>query len=310
VWITSSLSTARTPTVVALGNFDGVHRGHQKVLAPIFQTDLTTQASAAIATVVTFSPHPRAFFSGEQQPLLTPLDEKVAALTRLQVQQLVLLPFNRELADLTPQDFVQQILVEGLNVQHISVGQDFCFGRDRSGTSEDLQAIAAQFNIPVTIVPLYTEGCDRISSSAIRTALAQGNIPTANTLLGRAYSLHGTVVHGQQLGRTLGFPTANLEVPAQKLLPRQGVYAVWVEQCDCTLHPGVMNLGQRPTVNGRQQTLEVHLLDWAGDLYGQSLTVRLVEFLRPEQAFSSLDELRQQIHRDCQRARQELVTPA
>ena len=337
MWITSSLTTARTPTVAALGNFDGVHRGHQKVLAPILQgscldqlnpgsvatsgqqpsqlegcqgsdrsPDPNPQGDRPLRTVVTFFPHPREFFAGERRPLLTPLDEKVRELAKLGIEQLVLLPFDQGLAQLTPQEFVQRILVDGLDARHISVGEDFCFGRDRSGTTADLRAIAATFGVQVTVVPLYADGGDRISSSAIRNALSQGTVARANHLLGRPYALTGTVVQGQQLGRTLGFPTANLETPPQKLLPRQGVYAVWVD-LDGTLHPGVMNLGHRPTVNGLQQTLEVHLLDWSGDLYHRRLSVFLSHFLRPEQKFDSLDALKDQIQADCQRANHLLI---
>lgn len=340
MWITSSLTTARTPTVAALGNFDGVHRGHQKVLAPILpgscvdqlapdsvamsvghqrsqpgaaqesdcSLDANSQRDRPLRTVVTFFPHPREFFAGERRLLLTPLDEKVWELAKLGVEQLVLLPFDQGLAQLTPQEFVQRILVDGLDARHISVGEDFCFGRDRSGTTADLRAIAATFGVQVTVVPLYADGGDRISSSAIRDALGQGNIARANHLLGRPYALTGTVVQGQQLGRTLGFPTANLETPPQKLLPRQGVYAVWVD-LDGTLRPSVMNLGHRPTVNGLQQTLEVHLLDWSGDLYQRRLTLFLSHFLRPEQKFDSLDALKEQIQADCQMAKYLLTAP-
>ncbi len=314
MWITSSLNTVRTPTAVALGNFDGVHRGHQRVFAPILQRrswqpppspNAESVADGPIPTVVTFVPHPREFFSGDRRLLLTPLNEKVRVLDQLGMKQLMLLPFDHNLAHLSPHDFVKQILIDGLQAQYISVGQDFCFGRDRKGTTDDLRAIASSYGAKVTIVPLYTDGGDRISSSAIRRALADGNVDKVNHLLGRPYGLNGTVIRGQQLGRTIGFPTANLDVTDQKLLPRQGVYAVWVE-VEGSRQPGVMNIGQRPTVGGVQQTIEVHLLDWTGDLYGRSLTVELCNFLRPEQKFDSLDALKQQIHIDCDRARQQL----
>jgi riboflavin kinase/FMN adenylyltransferase len=268
-------------------------------------TESGIATAALIPTVVTFFPHPREFFTGDRRLLLTPLDEKVRMLDQLGLKQLMLLPFNHDLANLSPHDFVKQILIDGLKAQYISVGQDFCFGRDRKGTTEDLRAIASSYGARVTIVPLHTEGGDRISSSAIRSALAAGNVSKANHLLGRPYGLSGIVIQGQQLGRTIGFPTANLEITEQKLLPRQGVYSVWLE-VDGDRQAGVMNIGQRPTVGGLQQTVEVHLLDWAGDLYGRSLTVDLHDFLRPEQKFDSLDALKQQIHADCDRARRQL----
>jgi riboflavin kinase / FMN adenylyltransferase len=308
VWVTSSLATAQTPTIVALGNFDGVHRGHRKVIDPILSGG---DRAHAVATVVTFSPHPQEFFTGQRRTLLTPPEEKIACLQAIGVEQLVLLSFDRELANLTPHEFVETILVQQLCAQRVSVGQDFCFGRKRSGTSADLQAIAAAFGIAVEIVPLQTCEGERISSSAIRQALEQGDLAKANRLLGRSYALQGVVVQGQQLGRTIGFPTANLKLPPEKFLPRQGVYCVWVQ--GVSTHPlplrGVMNIGYRPTVAGIQQTIEVHLLDWSGDLYGQTLTVSLEKFLRPEQKFDSLDALKAQIQADSTMARSLLVAP-
>lgn len=306
MWVTST-AKALTPTTVALGNFDGLHRGHQQVIQPILEL-----STACTATVVTFNPHPIEFFSGQSRTLLTPLDEKVQQLLRLGVQQLVLLPFDRELAALSPQQFVEEILVQQLRSKSISVGEDFRFGWKRTGTATNLQAIAANFDIPVTIVPLFTSEGERISSSSIRQALEQGEIQRAEMLLGRSYLLTGSVVKGQQLGRTIDFPTANLQLPTEKFLPRQGVYAVQVfleEDKERNMvdspHPlqGVMNIGSRPTVNGTYPSVEVHLLDWSGDLYGKTLTVHLQRFLRPEEKFASLEALKAQIQVDCATAR-------
>ncbi len=297
VWVTSSVTKALTPTAVALGNFDGVHRGHQQVIQPVLERRKATPDLHT--TVVTFNPHPQEFFTGKRRSLLTPIDQKVEQLQRLGIEQLVLLPFDRELACLSPQEFVEKILVQQLQAQSISVGQDFCFGKQRAGKATDLQAIAANYNIPVTIVPLHTCAGDRISSSAIRQALEQGDLQRANLLLGRAYTLAGTVVTGKQLGRTIGFPTANIELPPEKFLPRQGVYAVRVLIGDNnTRVAGVMNIGDRPTVSGTHPTVEVHLLDWSGDLYGKAIAVQLEKFIRPEQKFASLEELKAQIHAD------------
>ncbi len=323
MWVTSSLKTALTPTAVALGNFDGVHRGHEQVVKPIFSKQHKTEMRVGnsensyqsetnnekpdfdhnYATVVTFNPHPQEFFSGQPRALLTPLSEKVQQLRSLDVEQLVLLPFDRELSCLSPQEFVEIILVKQLRARSISVGSDFCFGHRRSGTSADLQAIAASFGIEVTIVPLQTFQGERISSSFIRQALLQGDITQANRLLGRPYTIIGQVVQGQKLGRTLGFPTANLQLPPEKFLPRQGVYCVRVSGSNLTQIPAVMNIGLRPTVEGTNSTVEVYLLDWYGDLYGQTLTVSLEKFLRSEQKFPSLDALKSQIQADCEAAR-------
>lgn len=298
MWITSSPSTALTPTAVALGNFDGIHLGHRQVISPVLSSDPATRA-----TVVTFSPHPQEFFSGQPRSLLTPHAEKATFLSSIGIDQLVLLPFNRDLASLSPERFVEEILVQHLQARQVSIGEDFRFGHKRSGTASDLRTIAASHGIDVEIVPLLTFQGHRISSSAIREALLQGDLQAANRMLGRSYRLIGEVVTGQQLGRTIGFPTANLQLPTYKLVPRQGVYGVRVSGVESSAILGVMNIGNRPTVNGLSQTIEVHLLDWQGDLYGKTLTVELEEFIRPEQKFASLDDLKAQIKADCETAR-------
>jgi len=287
------------------------------------------------STVVTFDPHPQEFFTGQPKKLLTPLAEKVELLAAMGVEQLMLLPFDRELAALTACEFVEEILVRQLKASRISVGVDFRFGRARAGTAVDLQSIALGYGIDVALAPLHNCGeGDRISSSAIREGLASGDLRRANQLLGRPYSLVGTVVGGQRLGRTIGFPTANIELPPEKFLPRFGVYAVRVSlkhgwekmkeesssyqrenpkslipgtASNLSFVNGVMNVGCRPTVDGLQPTVEVHLLDWSGDLYGQTLSASLVEFLRPEQKFASLDALKTQIQADCDIARSVLA---
>ncbi|MEH2280017.1 MAG: bifunctional riboflavin kinase/FAD synthetase [Nostoc sp.] len=343
VRVASSSEGLLTPTAVALGKFDGVHLGHQKVIQPVLHAgghlsvasspqskeNQPTNQEYTYSTVVTFDPHPQEFFTGQPRTLLTPLDEKVQQLRSLGVEQLVLLSFDKELSALNPEEFVEKILVQQLRCQRISIGQDFCFGEKRSGTAKDLQLLAAKHNIPVTIVPLQTYTGDspiesscvsttptqdaRISTSLIRQTLEHGDIENANLLLGRPYTLLGDVVQGQQLGRTIGFPTANLQLPKEKFLPRQGVYAVRVFTLDETSDVeslGVMNIGNRPTVNGTYSSAEVHLFDWSGDLYGKKLAVQLVKFLRPEQKFSSLEALKTQIQLDCVVAREVLSAGA
>ena len=345
MWITSSLTTAITPTAIALGNFDGVHLGHQAVIGSVVpnagraapqltdsaaqtrsalrglsnrqraQTELSpTHAKGALVTpvptVVTFLPHPQEFFSGQSRPLLTPLPEKAAQISRLGIEQLVLLPFDQHLANLSAEDFVETLLINQLRVTSISVGKDFCFGKRRQGSVDDLKTLAARHGVQVHITPLTCLGTERISSSRIRQALATADLATARALLGRPYSLTGRVMQGQQLGRTLGFPTANLLLPVEKFLPQTGVYSVWVQgatQTPHTLLPAVMNLGNRPTVKGVALTAEVHVLNWTGNLYGKTLDVHLHNFLRPEQKFDSLADLKAQIQRDCQQALGELT---
>ena len=365
MWITSSLKAAKAPTNIALGNFDGVHLGHQEVMAQIlcnrpkstsenvncqsvaaFHNDMLTAGysdlpseflskkdsikaerhppteperpfSDAYATVVTFSPHPHEYFSGVSRPLLTPVAEKAWQLECLGIDQLVMLPFNQALAQMSPQDFVEKVLIEGLKAQRISVGSDFHFGKGRSGNAQKLMEIAAKHGVPVVQVPLKHERGDRISSSRIREALQSGQIESATELLGRPYLLTGKVVQGRQLGRTIGFPTANLQVPDNKFLPRTGVYSVQVFGADNPAQitpktqtnaktsqplPGVMNIGKRPTVEGKHLTIEVHVLNWSGNLYQKNLTIVLRDFIRPEQKFDSLDQLKAQIEKDAQQA--------
>ena len=344
------MSTAHTPTDIALGNFDGVHLGHQTVIRPIvaattepfpapiapeapplvftslqgysdrcplllepcdFQpasppAELPLGAPSPIPTVVTFYPHPQEFFTGKVRPWLTPLAEKAALMKQLGIRQLLLLPFNAELANLPPEVFVEKVLLERLQAQHISVGSDFRFGHKRAGTVTLLERLATRHGTRVTVVDLAQSAGDRISSSRIRQSLCTGDIEPVEPLLGRPYRLIGQVVKGQQLGRTLGFPTANLQLPPEKFLPRTGVYSVLVYDVPGTTPgqglPGVMNLGVRPTVDGQHQAIEVHLLGWQGNLYGHTLTVALKGFLRPEQRFDSLDRLKAQIQADCEAA--------
>ena len=308
MWISSDLNTILTPTRVALGNFDGLHLGHQSVINKVCQPSDAIDPGA-LATVVSFNPHPHTFFTGETRSLLTPFAEKVALLEAQGLQQFVLLPFNQDLASLSPEAFVEKILVNHLKAQQISVGFNFHFGYKRSGNVTHLETIASRYSIEVMVTAPKTLEGDRISSSAIRQALQAGEIERANQLLGRSYCLTGVVVQGQQMGRQLGFPTANLEIAPEKFLPRIGVYRVLVAIDDAPqLQRGVMNIGHRPTLAGIQQTIEVHLLDWSGNLYGNTVTVYLEQFLRPEQKFESLEALTAQIQIDCETARQQFTS--
>jgi riboflavin kinase/FMN adenylyltransferase len=305
VRILTETTTVLTPTAIALGNFDGVHIGHAAVIEPIVQGE-----AALIPSVVTFNPHPQEFFSGETRQLLTPKAEKAQALEKLGVEQLILLPFDRELAQLSAREFVEKILIAQLHARKVSVGEDFCFGYQRQGTAQDLKNLAESQGAQVIINPLKTDlaaALERVSSSRIRQALARGNLTQAQQMLGRPYQLWGLVIPGQKLGATLGFPTANLQLPPEKLLPRLGVYAVKVHLQSNLTRPGVMNIGYRPTVAGKSLSVEVHLFDWVQDLYGEELGVELIAFLRPEQQFQNLEALKMQIARDCQQAQEILA---
>jgi riboflavin kinase / FMN adenylyltransferase len=299
VQINSSLDQILTPTAIALGNFDGIHRGHLEVIRPI----LAVNEPDIYKTVVTFDPHPQQFFTGQPRQLLTPHQERAIILEQLGIRQLILLPFDRELVKLSPQEFVDQILSQRLQAKFVSVGEDFRFGNQRAGTAEYLVSLTAAIDITTKIAPLELNLDRRISSSQIRAALLAADLQLTQTLLGRHYSIVGTVINGQEIGRSIGFPTANLKYPPEKFLPRQGVYCVRVDTPDTKQLPGVMNIGKRPTVDGVNTTIEVHLLDWEGNLYGQQLTIYLDHFLRSEQKFPSLTALTNQIQADCDAAR-------
>lgn len=288
---------------IALGNFDGVHLGHQEVIKPILKGNI---AKNLVPALVTFIPHPQEFFSGQTKKLLTPIKEKAQILDKLGIQELILLPFDRELANLTPLEFVKEVLLEKIKANFVSVGEDFCFGYKRQGKAKDLQSLANQYQIEVNITPeqhfLVNQQNIRISSSYIRQSLSEGKVELAKDMLGRNYQIQGKVVEGQKLGRELGFPTANLKIPPEKYLPKQGVYGVKVDIPQQQKYDlsAVMNVGKRPTVGGESIIVEVHLLNWQGDLYGQDLVIKLVNFIRPEKKFTSLDELKNQITLDCQ----------
>jgi riboflavin kinase / FMN adenylyltransferase len=297
----SSLANISTPTAIALGNFDGIHRGHLEVIRPVV---LEWDSEAVCKTVVTFDPHPQQYFTGQQRQLLTPYPERATILEQLGIEQLILLPFDRDLVKLSPTEFVARIVIDKLQARFVSVGEDFRFGNKRAGAATDLVTLTAEQGIVTRIAPLAKTADSRISSSQIRAALLAADLTLVWELLGRAYSIVGTVVNGQEIGRSIGFPTANLSYPTQKFLPRQGVYAVRVDTPEFSQLPGVMNIGKRPTVNGVNTTVEVHLLDWEGNLYGQQLTVYLHRFLRSEQKFPSLAALTEQIQTDCVVARE------
>lgn len=290
------------PAAVALGNFDGVHSGHQRVIQPILSPP------HGISTVLTFDPHPREVFAERSLPFLTPLPEKLALLEAMGVEQVVLLPFSREFASREPRSFLTDILECGLQACRVSVGWDFHFGCQRSGNAETLRAWGESRQIPVDIVSEWQIAGQRASSSAVRQALAAGDLTRANAILGRCYQLHGSVETGDRRGRTIGFPTANVRVSDRKVLPRDGVYggrATWESPSgDVERAIAAINIGQRPTFDGATRTVEVHLLDWSGDLYDRVLHVELDCFLRSERKFSGVDDLRAQLQRDCEQVRQ------
>ncbi|MEQ8601759.1 MAG: bifunctional riboflavin kinase/FAD synthetase [Marivibrio sp.] len=295
---------------LALGNFDGVHRGHQAVIG---RAARLAEETGAPVGVLTFEPHPVTFFKPDVPPFrLTPFRIKAHQLQALGLDLLVRLTFDRALAELTAQDFIDRVLVEGVGVSELVVGYDFCFGKGRTGTVETLKA-DGRFQVTV-VDPAAGAGGEVYSSTRIRDYLKTGQPGQAAALLGRPFEIEGTVQTGAQLGRTIGFPTANIDL-GDYLRPAYGVYAVragvsLAAGAEPEWRDGVANWGRRPTVNGIGEVFEVYLFDFEGDLYGADLRVALIEFIRPEEKFDGLDALKAQIAEDCRSARLILDTRA
>jgi riboflavin kinase/FMN adenylyltransferase len=286
--------------VVTIGNYDGVHRGHQHMIAAV--REKATELGVP-AVVVTFEPTPREFFEGASAPSrLTRLREKLEALALYGVDRVVVLRFDRRMQTMGADEFIERLLVNGLGVRHMVVGHDFHFARRREGTVATLHAAGSAHGFTVEEVDQFLVDGERVSSSLVREALNCGDMERATRLLGRPYRMAGRVRLGRKLGRTLGFPTANLALH-RKVVPLWGIFAVRVSGAGLSNHPAVSSLGTRPTVNGTDPLLEVHLFDFDDDLYGQYLDVDFIARLRDEQKFPSIEALVAQMHRDAAAAR-------
>jgi riboflavin kinase / FMN adenylyltransferase len=283
--------------VVTSGTFDGVHVGHQKILSRLIET---ARQSHGQSVVITYWPHPRMVLHPDDNSLrlLSTIEERVEALRLFGVDYLLILPFTREFAQLSSEEYIQQILINTIHTKKLVIGYDHRFGKNREGGFEYLQQNAGRYGFEVEEIPRQDVDAVGVSSSKIRTALEHGDVETATRYLGRPYSITGTVVQGKQLGRTIGFPTANVEVSEKtKLVPAQGVYAVKVKTSQGD-YKGMLNIGTRPTVDGTHQTIEVHLFNFQADLYGQEISVSFVAYLRPEQKFSGVEALTLQLRQD------------
>lgn len=290
-------------SVVAIGNFDGVHLGHLALIDRCKERAGTDHS----VVVITFEPLPQAFFRPEHAPArLTTVHQKLSCLKNAGVDQVWLMRFGRELASLTAQEFVEQALVSAMGARCIVIGEDFRFGRGRKGNAGSLREMGAEKGFTVeTVAAVECQG-ERISSSTIRGKLAQGDFGTVARCLGRPFTMEGYVVQGAKLGRSLGYPTANMKVRARPC-PLQGVFAVFARAVGGCWLPAVSNLGYRPAVGGREPLLEVHFFDFEKDLYGQRLEVQFVAKLRDELDFESMDELVDQMKRDEAEARTRLA---
>jgi riboflavin kinase / FMN adenylyltransferase len=291
------LQRLRNP-VISIGIFDGVHKGHAAIFGKVRQRARELEGESAI---VTFWPHPRLVLGQDTSQLkfLTTMDEKKMLIEKHEIDHLIILEFTKEFSRLQACRFVKEYLVDGVGLKHLVFGHDHHFGHKREGNFENLKGCASIYNFSLEQLEPVMEGDHRISSSAIREALLKGNVRLAGNLLSYPYMLEGKIIGGKQVGRIIGFPTANIEVQDNhKLIPADGVYAVEVVMGK-RVCKGMMNIGFRPTISqGKEKTMETHIIDFEGDIYNQNITIRFIERIRDEQQFSSLEQLKEQIARD------------
>lgn len=283
--------------VVTSGTFDGVHLGHQKILKRIREIARSIQGETVL---ITFWPHPRLVLHphNHQLRLLSTFEEKANLLRQLGIDHLVTIPFTQEFSQMSSKEFIQQILIDRIHTRKLVIGYDHRFGKNREGSFEYLQQHSQEFGFELEEISREDVEEIGVSSTKIRKALESGDIRTANLYLGRPYELNGLVVKGQQIGRSIGFPTANIHVPNDyKLIPKDGVYAVEAKVED-QLYKAMLNIGNRPTVDGTKKTVETHLFDFQGDLYNKLITVYFRDFIREEQKFDGLEALKKQLIED------------
>src|SRR4030095_4564572 len=296
------LSRLPGPIFLAIGAFDGVHRGHQAVVSPEAEHP---RSSKGTPVVVTFDPHPMKVLRPSDAPhLLTATQHKIKLIRNLGVRHLLVIKFDKGFAATAPQEFVQQLLTHSKPLREICVGHEWSFGKDRRGNLALLRKLGAQFDFEVVGIPAVTLGNgEPVSSTAIRHAVEAGDLAKAAEMLGREYTILGTVVHGDDLGKKIGFPTANLSAHSEQF-PPNGVYFAEAT-LEGSVYPGVVNLGYRPTVSSgkSERVLEIHLFDFDRDIYGKDVEVRFIRYLRPEQKFESVDALVRQIELDVHQAR-------
>ncbi len=293
--------------VAAIGNFDGVHLGHQAVID--LAREVADDLSAPLG-ILTFEPHPRAYFAPDAAPFrLMNAEAKASRMEKLGIDKLYEVPFNATLSQLSPRDFAQTIIADQLGLKHIVIGRDFCFGKGRKGTAEDLVSFGAEMGFGVTIAPLLKIAEADVSSTAIRAALSDGQPDAAARMLGHLHRIEGEVIKGDQRGRDLGYPTANMSITGLHP-PKFGVYAVKVNVLDGPhqgAYDGAASIGVRPMFGENLPNCETFLFDFKGDLYGATLSIALVAYLRPELKFDGLDDLIAQMSSDCETARKILA---
>lgn len=292
---------------VAIGNFDGVHLGHREIIS---RTVKSAHDRGKEAVVYTFDPHPRVVLNKVQDvPRINTEAEREKILEALGIDVLILAEFTPEYASQTPDQFVENTLVEELGVRSLFVGENYRFGKGRTGTASMLKKTGHDLGFTVHVVPSVKVEGVVVSSSGIRNLLLSGEIRKANELLGRHFKIRGKVIHGHHRGKTLGFPTANIK-PDPKLHPPDGVYAVYasLENDNATLRPAVMNIGWNPTFKDRRVSYETHIFDFQQEIYGQSIEIHMVDRIRPEMTFNGVEELKDQIRKDVEKSKQVLST--
>lgn len=301
-----NLPEEAVPCALTIGNFDGVHRGHQLILKSLA---VAAEKRNLPASLMLFEPQPMEFFHGEKAPArLYRLADKLRVLKELPLNRVIALDFNSYLAEMYAEDFIRHILVRRFNMKYLLVGNDFRFGKNRAGDFEILKAAASRYDFELHGINDVLDSECRVSSTAVRKLLYHGNIEAANRLLGRPYTMCGRIVHGRKLGRDIGWPTINIPV-RRRHSPVSGVYAARVSGVeDSVILNGVASIGTRPTVNGADWMLEVFLFDWSGDCYGRRVGVEFVRHLRNEEKFESLQAMTLQIERDVQAAKEVLST--
>ena len=297
--------TTQQPTVLTIGTFDGVHLGHQKIIERVVAT---ARQEGLLATIFTFFPHPRMVVQHDKSlKLIHTLEEKKQLIQQLGVDLLVVQPFNEAFAQLTAEEFVSTILVQHLNVKKVIIGYDHRFGRNRTANINDMRLFGEKYGFAVEEISVQEVDEVSVSSTKIREALNKGDVTTAEHYLGTPYSLTGTVVHGLKLGRTLGYPTANIQVTEDyKLIPKDGVYAVY-SYIGARKVYGMMSIGKNPTIEGKGASIEVYFFDFNSDLYDQKLTIEFVQYLREEQKFATIDLLKKQLQDDETAARKAIA---
>jgi len=293
--------TEAEKTFVTIGSFDGVHLGHQKIMHKLVGEAATANCKSLI---LTFFPHPKTFFTSNvlDIKLINTIEERIELLQKQKLDYLVIQEFNQEFSNLSPEQFVKEILVEKFNVAKIFVGYDHKFGKNREGNFDTLLTLSEKYNFEIEQLDAKDVNSNVVSSTKIRNAILEGRVVEANHYLGYPFFISGKVVQGNQIGRTIGFPTANIFIEnTDKILPKNGVYIIQGIINNKKVN-GILNIGNRPTINGTNQTIEAHFFDFDADIYNKEIVVSFLEFIRPEQKFNSLEALKQQIEKDKQTA--------